>query len=134
MRIEHLELSYRAYHCLKNEGIHTVEELVELTPQRLLHIPNFGRITLGEVEGALNEHALHLRFSTEGVKNRAHRTQRRAAIRALCLLIDSTEGKTLAQIGEKHGISRERARQLVEKGKRIKTSFENSMIEKALGC
>lgn len=55
-----LELSIRAYNCLKNEGIETLRELVTKTEAELLRTPNFGRVSLKEIVDMLAEFGLSL--------------------------------------------------------------------------
>jgi len=47
---EELYLSVRAANCLRNSGVRTVEQLVELSRSNLLAIPHLGRRTLMEIE------------------------------------------------------------------------------------
>lgn len=58
--IDELHLSVRASNALRSENIIVIGELVERTKQELLSIPNFGRVSLAEVESALAELKLHL--------------------------------------------------------------------------
>lgn len=60
IRIDELELSIRAYNCLKNEGIETLRELVAKTELELIRTPNFGRVSLKEVVDMLAEFGLSL--------------------------------------------------------------------------
>jgi len=53
--IEELELSVRAYNCLKREGIDTVEKLLEYTEDDLLNIRNFGQKSIQEVKDKIKE-------------------------------------------------------------------------------
>lgn len=48
--IDDLELSVRAYNCLKREGVDTVEKLLEYTEDELLDIRNFGQKSIQEVK------------------------------------------------------------------------------------
>lgn len=48
-----LELSPRAYNCLKRTGIHTVEQLSRIDEEQLLKIRNFGFKSMDEVRAAL---------------------------------------------------------------------------------
>jgi predicted DNA-binding transcriptional regulator AlpA len=57
---DELDLSVRASNALRNENIIVVGDLVERTQKDLLKIPNFGRVSLGEVESALAKLHLHL--------------------------------------------------------------------------
>jgi DNA-directed RNA polymerase subunit alpha len=53
--IEELELSVRAYNCLKREGIDTVEKLLEYAEDDLLNIRNFGQKSIQEVKDKIKE-------------------------------------------------------------------------------
>ncbi len=53
--IEELELSVRAYNCLKREGVDTVEKLLEYTEDELLDIRNFGQKSIQEVKDKIKE-------------------------------------------------------------------------------
>ncbi|MCD4668933.1 MAG: DNA-directed RNA polymerase subunit alpha [Actinomycetia bacterium] len=48
--IEELELSVRAYNCLKRQDVDTVEKLLEYTEDELLDIRNFGQKSIQEVK------------------------------------------------------------------------------------
>lgn len=52
-RVDDLELSTRAYNCLKDARIRTVQELSEMSDEELLRIKNLGRNTLVEIRDAL---------------------------------------------------------------------------------
>jgi DNA-directed RNA polymerase subunit alpha len=58
--IEELELSVRAYNCLKREGVETVEKLLEYSEDELLDIRNFGQKSIQEVKDKIK--ALGLSF------------------------------------------------------------------------
>jgi transcriptional regulator with XRE-family HTH domain len=51
--IEDLELSVKAYNCLRSAGIDTIGEAMKKTDEELLIIKNFGRKSLREVKEAL---------------------------------------------------------------------------------
>lgn len=53
--IEELNLSVRAYNCLKRAQINTVADLLEYTQEELLEIKNFGQKSAEEVIQALKE-------------------------------------------------------------------------------
>jgi DNA-directed RNA polymerase subunit alpha len=53
--IEELELSVRAYNCLKREGINSVEKLLEYSEDELLDIRNFGQKSIQEVKDKIKE-------------------------------------------------------------------------------
>jgi hypothetical protein len=58
--IDVLELTVRAYNCLKAEDISYVGELVQLTENGLLKIPNLGRKSLSEIIAVLSLRGLAL--------------------------------------------------------------------------
>lgn len=53
--IEELELSVRAYNCLKREGVDSVEKLLDYTEDELLDIRNFGQKSIQEVKDKIKE-------------------------------------------------------------------------------
>lgn len=53
--IEDLELSVRAYNCLKRKGIDTVEKLLQYSEEELLDIRNFGQKSIQEVKDKVRE-------------------------------------------------------------------------------
>ncbi|MBC7333640.1 MAG: DNA-directed RNA polymerase subunit alpha [Actinobacteria bacterium] len=61
--IEELELSVRAYNCLKREGIDTVDKLLRYSEEELLDIRNFGQKSINEVKEKLKELGLSFRKS-----------------------------------------------------------------------
>jgi len=58
--IEELELSVRAYNCLKNANIKTLAELCQKTDGEMLKTKNFGRKSLEEIKKVLQELGLSL--------------------------------------------------------------------------
>lgn len=58
--IEDLELSVRAYNCLKSAGINLIADLIQRTENELLKTKNFGRRSLEEIKEVLNKHGLRL--------------------------------------------------------------------------
>lgn len=65
MTIEELDLSVRAYNCLKRAGINTVSELVQRNQEDMMKVRNLGRKSLEEVEQKLEALNLSLRPSDE---------------------------------------------------------------------
>ena len=61
MTIEELDLSVRAYNCLKRAGINSVAELVLKNQDDMMKVRNLGRKSLEEVEQKLNALGLGLR-------------------------------------------------------------------------
>nr|QCI04762.1 RNA polymerase a-subunit [Bornetia secundiflora] len=53
--IEELQLSVRAYNCLKRAQIHSISDLLNYSQEELLEIKNFGQKSAEEVIEALNE-------------------------------------------------------------------------------
>ena len=58
--VEELELSVRAYNCLKNANIRTIGELVQRTEAEMLKTKNFGRKSLNEIKEILATMGLQL--------------------------------------------------------------------------
>ncbi len=65
MTIEDLDLSVRAYNCLKRANINTVAELVTRNQEDMMKVRNLGRKSLEEVEQKLQLLGLGLRPSEE---------------------------------------------------------------------
>lgn len=69
--VEELELSVRAYNCLKNANISTIADLVQRTEQEMLRTKNFGRKSLNEIKKIIQGMGLHLnmRIDNEALEN-----------------------------------------------------------------
>ena len=65
MTIEELDLSVRAYNCLKRAGINTISEMVQRNQEDMMKVRNLGRKSLEEVEQKLEALGLSLRPSEE---------------------------------------------------------------------
>ncbi len=65
MTIEELDLSVRAYNCLKRANINTVAELVTRNQEDMMKVRNLGRKSLEEVEQKLQALGLGLRPNEE---------------------------------------------------------------------
>lgn len=65
MTIEELDLSVRAYNCLKRAGINNVQELVQRNQEDMMKVRNLGRKSLEEVEQKLEGLGLGLRPNEE---------------------------------------------------------------------
>ena len=63
MSIEELELSVRAYNCLRRASINNVQELISKTENEMRKIRNLGKISLEEVINKVKE--LGLSFKSE---------------------------------------------------------------------
>ncbi|MCS6883981.1 MAG: DNA-directed RNA polymerase subunit alpha [Acidobacteriota bacterium] len=61
MPIEQLELSVRAYNCLRNADVRTLRELLQKSERELLMTRNFGRKSLNEIKEILSAMGLQLR-------------------------------------------------------------------------
>ena len=53
--IEELELSVRAFNCLKRAHINTLGELLNYSPEELLEFKNFGKKSADEVVESLSK-------------------------------------------------------------------------------
>ncbi len=76
--IEDLELSVRAYNCLKSAGINTIADLVQRSEGELMKTKNFGRRSLEEIKEVLTNMGLKLGMRInpellEKFKGKAHR-------------------------------------------------------------
>ena len=65
MTIEELDLSVRAYNCLKRAGINSVAELLQKNQDEMMKVRNLGKKSLDEVKHKLEELGLGLRPSDE---------------------------------------------------------------------
>ena len=65
MTIEELDLSVRAYNCLKRAGINSVAELVQKNQEDMMKVRNLGKKSLEEVEQKLATLGLALRANEE---------------------------------------------------------------------
>ncbi len=64
--VEELELSVRAYNCLKNADIKYIGELVQRSEQEMLKTKNFGKKSLNEIKEVLHGMGLSLGMKVEG--------------------------------------------------------------------
>ena len=64
--VEELELSVRAYNCLKNADIKFIGELVQRSEQEMLKTKNFGKKSLNEIKEVLVGMGLSLGMKVEG--------------------------------------------------------------------
>jgi len=63
--VSELELSVRSSNCLKNANIKYIYELVQKTESEMLKTKNFGRKSLNEIKGILEEMALQFGMELE---------------------------------------------------------------------
>eukprot|EP00362_Geleiidae_sp_MMETSP1317_P000544 CAMPEP_0201282058 /NCGR_PEP_ID=MMETSP1317-20130820/4742_1 /ASSEMBLY_ACC=CAM_ASM_000770 /TAXON_ID=187299 /ORGANISM="Undescribed Undescribed, Strain Undescribed" /LENGTH=243 /DNA_ID=CAMNT_0047593739 /DNA_START=5967 /DNA_END=6698 /DNA_ORIENTATION=- len=64
--VDELELSVRSANCLKGANITKIYQLVEKTESQMLKTKNFGRKSLNEIKGILDEMGLRLGMDLEG--------------------------------------------------------------------
>ncbi len=57
--LEELDLSVRAFNCLKAAKINSLSELVQYTQDDLMKFRNFGQKSLSEIEHVINDRGLH---------------------------------------------------------------------------
>jgi DNA-directed RNA polymerase subunit alpha len=67
--LEDLELSVRAFNCLKAAKINSLSELVQYTQEELMKFRNFGQKSLSEIEQVLNERGLGFGMDISKVQN-----------------------------------------------------------------
>ncbi len=65
MPIEDLELSMRAFNCLKRAGVNTLGELVQKTEAEISKVRNMGKKSLAEVKSKMAEFGLAFRLEDE---------------------------------------------------------------------
>jgi len=70
--LEDLELSVRAFNCLKAAKINSLSELVQYTQEELMKFRNFGQKSLSEIEQVLHERGLHFGMDINKYRNRAN--------------------------------------------------------------
>jgi DNA-directed RNA polymerase subunit alpha len=70
--IEDLELSVRAFNCLKRANIHNIADLLQKSEADLLNIKNFGKKSSDEVIERLQAFNLNLKPNPEGFEVEAH--------------------------------------------------------------
>lgn len=67
--LEDLELSVRAFNCLKAAKIHSLSELVNYSQDELMKFRNFGQKSLSEIEQVLQERGLYFGMDISRIKN-----------------------------------------------------------------
>ena len=65
MPIEELDLSVRAYNCLRRHGVDTVLDLASLKEEDVIKVKNLGKKSMKEIKDKLQELGLGLGFGTE---------------------------------------------------------------------
>jgi DNA-directed RNA polymerase subunit alpha len=61
IKIDDLDFSVRTYNCLKRQGIESLDELRNYTPEDLMNIRNFGQKSYDEVVDKLQEYGFEMR-------------------------------------------------------------------------
>jgi DNA-directed RNA polymerase subunit alpha len=77
--VDELELSVRAYNCLKTANIRTIADLVQKSEAELLKTKNFGKKSLNEIKGILGEMGLSLGMRLDPAELERLRAQRERA-------------------------------------------------------
>lgn len=67
--VEELELSVRAYNCLKSANIKTLADLVRRQESEMLKFRNFGRKSLSELSAKIESYGLHFGFDVDKYLN-----------------------------------------------------------------
>jgi DNA-directed RNA polymerase subunit alpha len=77
--VDELELSVRAYNCLKTANIRTIADLVQKSEAELLKTKNFGKKSLNEIKAILGEMGLSLGMRLDAAELERLRAQRERA-------------------------------------------------------
>jgi DNA-directed RNA polymerase subunit alpha len=77
--VDELELSVRAYNCLKTANIRTIADLVQKSEAELLKTKNFGKKSLNEIKTILGEMGLSLGMRLDAAELERLRSQRERA-------------------------------------------------------
>lgn len=129
LSIDTLSLTTRSYNCLRRKGIFTVGQLIWRSPSDLLQIRNFGKLSLEDVEACLAGLGFFLqggRAETPVVSVIKQSTiaaevkellgvLRKEKTREVLILrfgLDSGKARTLGEVGQELGVTRERIRQI----------------------
>ena len=80
--VDELELSVRAYNCLKTANIRTIADLVQKSEAELLKTKNFGKKSLNEIKTILGEMSLSLGMRLDPEELERLRAQRERAFEA----------------------------------------------------
>jgi DNA-directed RNA polymerase subunit alpha len=77
--VDELELSVRAYNCLRTASIRTIADLVQKSEAELLKTKNFGKKSLNEIKAILGEMGLSLGMRLDPAEIERLRAQRERA-------------------------------------------------------
>ena len=91
--VEALDLTVRAYNCLRRAGIRSLGDLVKKTPDDLLSIRAMGRTTVRVIQDALAPQGLHL-----GMQDIDHRTFQ--SIDAFLQALDRVRGHGVIRVAD----------------------------------
>ena len=80
--VDELELSVRAYNCLKTANIRTIADLVQKSEAELLKTKNFGKKSLNEIKTILSDMSLSLGMRLDPAELERLRAQRDRAFEA----------------------------------------------------
>jgi DNA-directed RNA polymerase subunit alpha len=80
--VDELELSVRAYNCLKTANIRTIADLVQKSEAELLKTKNFGKKSLNEIKTILTEMGLSLGMRLDPAELERLRAQRERGFEA----------------------------------------------------
>ena len=80
--VDELELSVRAYNCLKTANIRTIADLVQKSEAELLKTKNFGKKSLNEIKAILGEMGLSLGMRLDPAELERLRAQRERVFEA----------------------------------------------------
>ncbi|MBN2327919.1 MAG: DNA-directed RNA polymerase subunit alpha [Candidatus Omnitrophica bacterium] len=89
--VEELELSVRAYNCLKAANIKTIGELVSKTESEMLKYRNFGKKSLTEIKEVLTKYGLYLGMDPNQMNEEAIQTDDESVVPALLVGDDDDE-------------------------------------------
>jgi len=118
--LSELSLSPRSLNCLNRAGVTTIGELLVQDEPKLLKVKGLGRICLREVKAKLR-HYLEFRAGLVAEKTPPRETshaQEKARSNALHVKQLYEELGTYDAVGKRLGVSRERVRQILERGRR----------------
>lgn len=105
VKVADLPLDVRSANALKNEGVDTVGDFLNMNPDRWTRAPNFGRASLRKVHAAIQALRVGSAETPAILPAKYDRDVRIASARR--------EGRTLTKVAREFGLSRERVRAIV---------------------
>ena len=133
--ISEFMFSVRTSNCLESENIQTLEEIIEFGKVRLMRIPNFGKKSLTEIEETLK------RLLTQDKGGSSTKISSKHYVNAQLDFIDkykkiiddwNTTPMNRSEIGEIHGLSRERVRQIVKQAEDLKITVVDAKTKRRI--